>query len=258
MFKEAFVYLWDLISDPVYVLFSNILSLFATLFSFWMYFYDFKRKVLSHASSTYQIIRNSKTSLNDIEVTYKGEKVNALAVTNFVIWNSGNKLIEGSDIASAAPLCIQAIDGSKILSVKITDVVEPSNKFTISDCFVSDNMIHIAFDYVDSNEGAVIQVLHTGDADSLVSDCIIKGGKYLPREENPYYQRMKRYKKGYVLYPLVPLLIIGIIFRGNSHILALSYVMYISVVMAYVFAELIFEFIHLTVVPSKLRTYSKH
>ena len=71
MLDNVVIYFSDLLTTPTFVLISSLFGLFGTLFGFWSHFYSNKRKIFSYESSTYEIIRNSHTFLDNIEITHR-------------------------------------------------------------------------------------------------------------------------------------------------------------------------------------------
>ena len=260
MLNDLITYLYELTTTPIVVVLATFPALIDGLLKLFSLFQSTKLKEFSYATSSYQVIRNNKAFWDDIEITHKGERINSLTVTNFAIWNSGKKLIDESDIIPSYPLCIRVIDDSKILSAQITEFVEPTNMFVVSNRQASDKAIHISFDYVDSGEGVVIQVLHTGNANSLHFEPKVKGGKYRPITTNKYYLAWSRVwkKVSPILHPILILLFLAII-RGIHSPFIVSLTAFIStMVLESFFMDLFFGHYASLKLPPKLKSYSKH
>ena len=131
MFDKIICFAETIMSEPPFVIFSGLFGIFGTFFGLWSHFYNNRRKVFSCATSTYNVIRDGQSFLNDIEIMHNRNPITTLTVTNFAIWNSGNKMIEPSDIVSSKPLRIYVNDDAKILSAKVTEVVDPTNMFDV-------------------------------------------------------------------------------------------------------------------------------
>lgn len=258
MFEKILVFLTELIENQSYIIFSSLIGLFGTAFGFWSHFYSNKRKELSYTISTSQIIKNNNSFQDEIEIMYKGEKFDSLSVSNFTIWNSGNKMIEASDIALTNPLRISATKDAMILSAKVVNVVEPSNMLVVADHSSSNKERQISFDYLDSKQGAVIQVLHTGNPESLFLDCIIKSGKYNHVEKNRYMVSTKKTMDKYYapLFLAILVLIHAILSGNNSPFIIITAFLLIEIVLVCIMASFICSLIT-TQVPSALKTYSK-
>jgi hypothetical protein len=108
-------------------------------------------------------------------MAYAGERISNLTTTKLAFWNNGKDTINGSDIASADPLMVKVNDGCKILDSSVLYVKNAANQFIINQ---SDDRSHmlIQFDYLDADEGGVIQLLHTGKSSDDIEVCgTIKG-----------------------------------------------------------------------------------
>lgn len=118
----------------------------------------------------------------EVQISYCGQTIDNLAVTRFAIWNSGNKLLNSNDIVDTKPLSITSNDdGSDILDASIIKRSEESNKFTIDK--KSAHCAELQFDYIDKQEGIIVQILHTGSAKNISLSTLIKGGKKLKNVE---------------------------------------------------------------------------
>ena len=121
------------------------------------------------------LIRQNQTKFEKIKVMFKDKEVENLSITNFTLWNSGKLEIRKDDLAKGNEIKITAQEGISILDARIVHVSEISNLFSITN--ISANAIQIDFDYVNENDGAVIEIVHTGTSKSLLIDCKLKGGK---------------------------------------------------------------------------------
>lgn len=132
-----------------------------------------KRKEFSYVGRTYGIVEKGKKKLEKMELLYNGQSISDISITQYAIWNSGNQLLNRSDIVETSPLRLSVKESGKILDAHIITECEESNKFEIE---VSEDVVKIDFDYVAENEGIVLQVIHTGPKSNLAMECKIKGG----------------------------------------------------------------------------------
>lgn len=137
------------------------------------------------------LMRDFTSRLEALEMTYAGKRISNLTATKLAFWNNGKDTINGSDIAAADPLMVKVNDGYKILDSSVLYAKNAANQFSINQ---SDDGSHvlIQFDYLDADEGGVIQLLHTGKSSDDIEVCgTIKGAgkpnrrsvpmlKYLP------------------------------------------------------------------------------
>lgn len=134
-----------------------------------------EKKEFSYCLRSRTLIRKKKAKFEKLSIVYDGKQIDDLCVSNFTIWNSGNKTLNASDMVTSKELTITAIEDSKILDVEILKCSEETNKFSTQ--LLDEHTVKILFDYVDKMEGVVIQIIHTGTNDSLKIECKIKGGR---------------------------------------------------------------------------------
>lgn len=127
-----------------------------------VYFYFKSKQVARLALQSEEIaVVGSATSAFDqhLEIRFGGEIVQRVTKTRAIIWNSGNMTIEGSRIAESDPLRAVVGDQSQILKVELVHQSRPVNdvKFTIDK-----GQAHFSFDFLDQNDGFVVEFIHSG------------------------------------------------------------------------------------------------
>ncbi|NOU99317.1 hypothetical protein [Paenibacillus planticolens] len=128
-------------------------ALFATIVSY----YFSGRKHISYQRITFPFYIHRKMSINN-PLLFKGNRVNDIRRTFYVIWNSGNQVIKGSDVSVADRLRIECAPNTEIIDVTIFKKTNEANNFQ---CIVEKNhIIYISFDYLNPNDGVWIQVYH--------------------------------------------------------------------------------------------------
>jgi hypothetical protein len=142
-----------------------------------------KVRKISQYRSTYKIIRNINSELNDLEIKWKDDLIDNLSITKMTIWNDGNIKLEEDDFASSEHLAIEAIKDCKMLNASILLAPEKTNTFNI-DLILELNKMFINFEYMDAKDGVVIQIVHTGSANNLRLVGKIKSGKAIKNEDN--------------------------------------------------------------------------
>ncbi|KAF0107044.1 MAG: hypothetical protein FD146_2154 [Anaerolineaceae bacterium] len=132
------------------------------------------------------LVQESISKFNGIEIFYKGNKVDDLTVTKVLLWNQGRETISRNDLVEANPLRIEIEGESKIFDVSIIKTMNPANQFSAI-LKPDGKSAEIVFDYVDKDQGAVIQVIHTSkDSKSIKVKGDFKGAvleSYLPQNE---------------------------------------------------------------------------
>lgn len=112
--------------------------------------------------SEYESILDKKPStLSDsLDIFFQGKKVERFNKTRIYIWNSGNQTIYKKDIENIDPpkLCIS--DKAEILQISIVNMTREVINANI-DCGKND--FFLVFDFLDTNDGLVLELLHTGE-----------------------------------------------------------------------------------------------
>lgn len=107
------------------------------------------------------LVRDSISQVDGLEMLYKGEKIPSLSIGKVVFWNRGAETISGTDITTADPIRILPTHGGRILSAKLVKANHPANQLRV-DVDPSGNFATISFDYLDRNHGGIIEFVHTG------------------------------------------------------------------------------------------------
>lgn len=152
-------------SNPFAWLFTAALAIGAFILAY----KSTPQKVLKFTLKTTKIIENSKSKLEKLKILYDEKLINNLTITIITFWNGSFPTINETDIIKADPLSI-CITNGKILDISVIAGDNTSNRIKI-------NSTLILFDYLDKNEGGIIQVIHTGNSNSITLSKKIKGGR---------------------------------------------------------------------------------
>lgn len=97
----------------------------------------------------------------DVEVRFKGQRVDRLTKTTVIFWNSGNQIIRGSDIVITDRLRIEVSDAAVIVDSSILTRTRTTNNFATNIDVLQPNRLWLTFDYLDPRDGVEIEILHT-------------------------------------------------------------------------------------------------
>lgn len=151
----------------VSVVITLITFIIAIALAVFLYFKAKQKKGLSYYISNNLLIDRSNTENPDqIEIFFLGTKVDKLYKTLIYIWNSGNQIIKKNELNTKDPFRLEIENNKEILSIKIIK----STRDVIDFNTYSENSVNfhkVNFDYLDPNDGAVIEVLHNGSIDDL-------------------------------------------------------------------------------------------
>ena len=159
---------------------ASILGLFLALTIF---FPPQKRPFYSVKS--FNLINNSSSTIENLDIKYKLcnnnqenqecelKAIESLTITKILFWNGGRKKINKTDIDDN-PITIVASGDNSILEAKI---IHSSNNKTDFRFNSENNTIN--FNFLDSSNGGVIQVIHTGLSDEdVVLDAYVEESKF--------------------------------------------------------------------------------
>jgi hypothetical protein len=106
----------------------------------------------------------------EIQISYKGEKVDQVTSTNVWFWNEGKRPIKLEDIANDQPLLVKLADPNK--AIEILDVsVRKSSRDAINFKAKKEDAstVRLEFEFLDYRDGAVVEVQHTGTRGTSVN-----------------------------------------------------------------------------------------
>lgn len=164
-----------LMQNPYAWALLSICSIVSFVFAIYTWFKGKEKKEFSYSLVSNAIIRGGERQDTALKVTYNGIEIKDLTSTKIAIWNSGNKVLNKSDMVTEKELTVSVSEGKEILALEIVAQSDETNQFLLTK--PTDNAQSISFDYVDVNEGAVVQVFHTGFNDDITVEGKIKGGR---------------------------------------------------------------------------------
>lgn len=113
-------------------------------------------------SDSLRLIGHTKTNTlpSEVSVKFKEKEVSRLTKTTIVFWNKGSKTIDRNDIAplSAIKICFEP--GEEIFAYEIVNSTRDVINFNVARVPTRPFELQISFDYLDSNDGATIEILH--------------------------------------------------------------------------------------------------
>jgi hypothetical protein len=124
-----------------------------------------------------EIEKLSSSGDSNIQILYKSKDVDRVFTSYLWLWNKGKKAINQSDIPPQSNISIVLNDKehhSRILDYRILKASRDEINFRVTS--VNDNKFSFAFDFLDYNDGAVIEIQHTGSYDTEIgTEGIILG-----------------------------------------------------------------------------------
>jgi hypothetical protein len=152
-----------------------ILAVLSIITSLVLYIRSKKEKSPYLNLRTFQLVEDRLNKIDAVEILYKSQKINNLALTKFALWNKGRDTINIDDVAPKDPLRLVVSTEYQLLGAEIIYIKTQANNFSITPD-LEKGEIQINFDYFHMNEGIVIQIYHTGKSnDDIALHGTIKG-----------------------------------------------------------------------------------
>ena len=140
----------------------NIASVIAGLIISHIYHrIQMRRRELFWSMDTTSLVKGYSSFFEKLKIKYEGQKIENLTVSEITFWNNGNEIIDRADIAISLSIIPRTVANTQILDVKVIKTSTLGNKFAAQKMPDNPN-INLHFDYLDTQQGAVIQVIHTG------------------------------------------------------------------------------------------------
>jgi hypothetical protein len=174
-----------LAKNPWLTLVGFAIGLIGFILGIVFYFKSKKDKIPRYSLWSINIVRDLEAKIKGLKVAYEEVEVANLTLSKVAFWNAGRETIHKQDIAAAEPLAIKLKNESRILDVKILFQKTPANNFSIT-TNEDKKQVLLSFDYIDKDEGTVIQFLHTGKSSEDIEVVgKIKGASAPAHERDP-------------------------------------------------------------------------
>jgi hypothetical protein len=148
----------------------------------------------AYQKSSLQLIGREEDNLPDeVDVTYKGKRVDRLTKTKLILWNDGTETLDGDSVVKADPITIIFSDNTRILSHKILKRTKAVNNFEVIKDDEKQNCLILQFDYLDPKDGIVLEILHDSEKRYPEITGTIKGLKKCFSDLGQIYE-MKDFK----------------------------------------------------------------
>jgi hypothetical protein len=143
----------------------GILSIIAT--AFFAHRYS-EKKSPKFMYKTLRKIQRSSDAPDDIEVYYKGHKVDGVQSTVVWFWNDGRKPIVRSDIPVVQPIKIELNDSNELEILNVQVLKQSREVISSQVSKISNKVVQVSFEFLDYNDGFSLEILHTGKSSTDV------------------------------------------------------------------------------------------
>lgn len=163
-------------SNPFAWLFTVIIGVLSVVLAY----RSMPRKKIKCFLNNRELITNKHSKYSKLSILYDGCQVERLTVTKVIFFNSGYPTIKGEDLIEKAPFSI-TINNGKILDLCVLMGKDTSNQVDVE--YIDESNAKIIFDYLDTKEGGIIQIIHTGEEESVIVSKKIKGGRIVTNKD---------------------------------------------------------------------------
>lgn len=142
---------------------GSLLGIVSFIAAIAFYYWPRKQTRLSYVHLGEHVLGSASATLPPaIAVQYNGISIPRLTKSILIFWNSGENTVNGEDIVSKDPLRFHVGDDGRILSAVILKSSRAVNDFSIPlPPDISVNEIEFTFNFLDKNDGVVVEILHT-------------------------------------------------------------------------------------------------
>lgn len=136
----------------------GLLSFILAVVSIYLFLRSKKEKKPMFCIRSINLIGDLYNKISGLEIYYKDKTVSNVFSTNIAFWNNGQEVINKNDISQTENLRIIFPKG-KILDKEIVTTTCNSINFDIEQ--INENELILSFDFLEKNDGAVVNLLHT-------------------------------------------------------------------------------------------------
>lgn len=156
------------IDNPIVQLSGYLIGVISLLLAVVFYIRSKREKRPRFAYFSVSLIGGVKSFLPDLSIQYKGKSCTRVTATRFYFWNAGREPLKRSDIPPSSPLRIESNPSVEILGVEIVGETDVASQLSAS-AQGANNGVRLDFEYLDRDDGAVIQIIHAGTTETRFS-----------------------------------------------------------------------------------------
>ncbi|OQW32902.1 MAG: hypothetical protein A4E19_05995 [Nitrospira sp. SG-bin1] len=142
---------------------GSVIGLLGIAIAIFIYLRTRQRTRLAFAYTAQQLLGSTGALPRDITLQFRGKEITKLTRTLVLVWNSGENTILADQIVSSDPLQLVFAEGSQVLSATVLKQTRAVNQLQTILIPEPGNSLFLRFEYLDTGDGALIEVLHTSD-----------------------------------------------------------------------------------------------
>ncbi|NWC72005.1 hypothetical protein HX873_29320 [Pseudomonas sp. P7758] len=192
---------------------GTLLGIAGITFAVLTYLWTRRRTSLAYVYLGEHLLGSASDALPpEIVVQYDGMSIPRLTKSTLIFWNSGENTVSGADIVDKDPLRFRVGDDGKILSISIVRSSRAVNDFSFRE--LPDHIFNemgFTFNFLDANDGVVVEILHTStDRHPLIKGTLKglpAGIRNFGQFTRPKPQKKKTGKLGAIASDVVPFIV---------------------------------------------------
>ena len=120
-------------------------------------------RLITYAIRTFPVITDRSKKIDGLQTTISGKSSHILTATRMAIWNAGNLTIDSGDIPKSDPIRVCFCANVDVFYMKILEQTNKANQIRLRELIEYPNSYQIEFDYLDPSDGALLDIVHSGD-----------------------------------------------------------------------------------------------
>jgi hypothetical protein len=160
--------------DTILGIVGLVLAVIGLLTGYIFYRKGIKTKELCYDEKAVNLINGYSTQFEDLKIKFKEKDIENLSVSKILFWNNGSETIDKTDTLEDFPItiCANTEKGLEILDAKVLETNNIASNFSAV-VLNGGRYVVLSFEYLDSQDGAIIQIIHTGAG--AISDLFLIG-----------------------------------------------------------------------------------
>lgn len=163
----------EFVANPWIGLLGILIGIVSIFVSIALHMRGRKYKQPAFYKSTLKWYDGTNIPHKDIKLLFRGRPISRFAITNMAFWNDGNQTIVEGDFAPAEPLALKILEGVELFDIRVTavtsDAINVYLNITEKDKSEGTKVIPIRFDYLDKNDGFLVQLIHDAKSDEEIA-----------------------------------------------------------------------------------------
>lgn len=192
------------VQNPMFPIIGALLGFMGIVLAISFYLRNRRVNKIKFDSVNYSLVEGLSAALDGLEVKFHGKTEEKITVTKLAFWNGGTETIRSSDFTDDL-LRISPSDKCNLLDYRIINFSESTNKLTLGQIKSEEDSniltFELSFDYLDPQDGGVVQIVHNGsNRNRFKMIGTIKGDCSIKQAESPVLRMKKAFP---IIGPLV-------------------------------------------------------